>query len=205
MTPHTPTRRIRGAIERPSTSHSPAGQRGVALAITLVLLLLATLIGLAGIRNTSLQERMSANMYDRSLAFQRAEAGLRAAEAAITSNSKIADLGGQDCSPEAAVLCATVPATAFSSTNANWISVNSAYDVNDQRTPSVPQYHIQFMGTGSAEGNLGVEDNADFGNYGNAYGSNDVGYYRITARSSNPQETGDQSIVVLQSTAKRAY
>lgn len=55
-------------------------QRGVALVIALVLLLIVTVIGLAGMQGTNLQERMSANMYDRSLAFQRAEAGLRAAE-----------------------------------------------------------------------------------------------------------------------------
>ena len=69
-------------------------ERGVALVVALVLMVVATLIGLAGIRGTSLQERMSANLYDRSLAFQRAEAALRDAERAITANWRIADLGG---------------------------------------------------------------------------------------------------------------
>ena len=180
-------------------------QQGVALVVALILLVVGTLIGLAGIRNTNLQERMSANMYDRSLAFQRAEAALRAAESAITANWKISDLKGVDCSPATAQLCSVVPANAFTSSNTDWVAVTQAYDVNSKLTPGVPQYHIQFMGTGSSESDLDLEANADYGTYGNPYPPDDVAYYRITARSSNPQTAGDQSIVVLQSTIKRAY
>ena len=64
-------------------------QRGVALVVSLILLLVATIVGLAASRGTLLQERMSANSYDRSLAFQRAESALRAAEVAITTNWQI--------------------------------------------------------------------------------------------------------------------
>jgi type IV pilus assembly protein PilX len=183
----------------------PRAQRGVALIVALVLLVVATLIGLAGVRTTNLQERMTANMYDRSLAFQRAEAALRAAEGAITANWKIADLGGLDCSPASATLCYIVPASAFTNANTNWVNVGTEFDVNDALTQGVPQYHIQFVGTGSSESNLGLEANADYNNYGNAYPPDDVAYYRVTARSSNPQDVGDQAIVVLQTTVKRAY
>ena len=69
-------------------------QRGVALVVAMILLVIATLIGLAASRGTLLQERMSSNAYDRSLAFQRSEAALRAAEVAITAEGDIADLGG---------------------------------------------------------------------------------------------------------------
>lgn len=183
-------------------------QRGVALIVALILLLVATLIGLAGMRGTNLQERMSANMYDRSLAFQRAEAALRGAEVAITASWKITDLGGVDCSPESTTLCDNVPATTFTASDDNWIAVDGYHDVNDGLTPGTPQYHIQFMGTGSSESDLGVEANADYGNYGNPYPPDDVAYYRVTARSSNPADAeggGDRSIVVLQTTVKRAY
>lgn len=182
-------------------------QRGVALIVALVLLVVATLIGLAGMRNTTLQERMSANMYDRSLAFQRAEAALRAAEAAITASGKIDVLNGVDCSPGVA-LCQIVPASAFANSNTNWVNVGeegSEYDINNSRTPGVPQYYIQFMGTGPAENNLDLAANADYGNYGNAYPPDEVAYYRVTARSSNPQVAGEQAIVVLQTTVKRAF
>jgi type IV pilus assembly protein PilX len=159
----------------------------------------ATLIGLVGIRGTSLQERMSANMYDRSLAFQRAESALRDAERAITENWRIADLHGQDCSATVRPLCKAVPED-----NAVWTSVGGTYNVNNDKTPGTPQYFIQFMGTGNAQNTLGLDANADYGNYGNSYPPDNVAYYRVTARSSAPNDAGDRSIVVLQSTVKRA-
>lgn len=174
-------------------------EQGVALVVALILLVVATLIGLAGIRGTSLQERMSANMYDRSLAFQRAEAALRDAERAITASWHIADLNGQDCSATSGTLCTSVPAA-----NAVWTSVGGTYNVNNDKTPGTPQYFIQFMGTGNAQNNLGLDANADYGNYGNSYPPDNVAYYRVTARSSAPADAGDRSIVVLQSTVKRA-
>jgi type IV pilus assembly protein PilX len=189
--------------QRTRCASAPA-QRGVALVVALVLLVVALLLGLAGIRGTLLQERMSSNMYDRSLAFQRAESALRAAEAAITDNSNIEDLEGADCSPEIA-LCESVPDTAFTQDDASWVNVSETYDVNDEKAPDEPQYTVQFMGTGSSEDNLGLNQNADYNNYGNSYPPDNVAYYRVTARSSNPETVGDRSIVVLQTTVKRPY
>lgn len=64
----------------------PAGQRGVALAVVLILLLVMTLLGLAAMRGTLMEERMSGNLTDRSLAFQAAEAALREGEAIAAGN-----------------------------------------------------------------------------------------------------------------------
>ncbi len=61
-------------------------QRGATLVVVLVLLLLMTLLGLASLRSTVLEERMTSNLLDRSLGFQVAEAGLREAEAALSLN-----------------------------------------------------------------------------------------------------------------------
>lgn len=189
----------------PSMPHrSPRGaHRGVALIVALVLLLVVTVIGLASMRGTNLQERMSANMYDRSLAFQRTEAALRDAEAAITANWQIAALGGEDCS--GAVECTNAGATAFEPGGANWTDIDADRVVNELRMPGTPQYHIQFMGSGNSPDTLGLDDNADFGNYGNTYPPANVAYYRITARSSDPQDSEERAIVVLQSTVKRAF
>ena len=63
------------------TPRSPRQERGMALLIVLVLLLLMTLLGLASLRGTVMEERMTASLYDRSLAFQSAEAALREGEA----------------------------------------------------------------------------------------------------------------------------
>lgn len=182
-------------------------QRGVALAVALILMVIATLIGLAAGRGAVLQERMSANAYDRSLAFQRSEAALRAAEVAITANWQILTLGGVDCSPTSGALCPVVPATAFTGTNANWRDVGAVFDVNAARTPGVPQYTVQFMGTGSAINSMGTAENADASNYGSGSAPDNVAYYRVTARSSDASAAvlGERSIVVLQATIKRPY
>lgn len=65
--------------------HRASRQRGVALVVVLILLLVMTLLGLASMRGTLLEERMSGNMFDRGLAFQAAEAALREAEVLIVS------------------------------------------------------------------------------------------------------------------------
>ena len=56
-------------------------QRGATLVVVLILLLVMTLLALASLRGTLLEERMGANQFDRSLSFQAAEAALRAGEA----------------------------------------------------------------------------------------------------------------------------
>jgi type IV pilus assembly protein PilX len=188
------------AFRRGGTRHG--AQRGVALVVALILLVVATLIGLAASRGTALQERMSSNTFDRSLAFQRSEAALRAAEAAITSEWRIATLGGVDCS---AAACVSVPTTAFTGTNANWRNVTSTYDVNDSTTPGSPQYYIAFVGTGRAQNSFGTSDNADTIQYGNANAPDNVAYYRVTARSSDPADLAGRAIVVLQTTVRRPY
>lgn len=60
--------------------HVSIRQRGSALLVSLVFLLLLTMIGISSIQDSTLQERMAGNNRDQGVAFQAAEAGLRAAE-----------------------------------------------------------------------------------------------------------------------------
>ncbi len=55
-------------------------QGGMVLATGLIFLLLMTMIGVASIQTTSLDERMAGNLRDRNLAFQSAESALRDGE-----------------------------------------------------------------------------------------------------------------------------
>ena len=55
-------------------------QRGAVLIVALIMLLLLTIIGMSSMRGTSLQENMAGNLRESNLAFQAAEAGLRAGE-----------------------------------------------------------------------------------------------------------------------------
>jgi len=57
-----------------------ARERGAAMVIALVMLLVLTLLATASARMTLMEERMTGNTQDRNIAFQAAEAGLRAGE-----------------------------------------------------------------------------------------------------------------------------
>lgn len=79
------------------THLGPYRQRGISLIVILMLLLVMTLIGLAVLRTTLLQERMSANLRDRSLSFQTAEAALRDAEEFINTENAKGNVVGFNC------------------------------------------------------------------------------------------------------------
>ena len=64
---------------------SSAKQRGTALIVAMVMLLVLTLLGVTAIRNTTLQERMAGNLRDSNLAFQAAERALRDGEKFLRS------------------------------------------------------------------------------------------------------------------------
>jgi type IV pilus assembly protein PilX len=66
--------------------HSPGRrQDGVVLVVSLLMLLVLTLIGLAATRSTALEERMTANQADTEVAFQAAEAALRDGEGQLSA------------------------------------------------------------------------------------------------------------------------
>ena len=176
---------------------SRRNQRGVALIVSLILLVVVTLLGLAGMQNTSLQERMSGNMYDRSVAMQSAEAALRAAEAAISANPNI----GVDCT---ANLCDVIPANTFNGTDGTWTNVAAPFLVNAAVAGgATPQYHIQFVAQGNQEDPLGQSQSANSAQYGGSGAGIPVNFYRITVRSAVPTANGTRAFVVLQSTVYR--
>ncbi|KAB7623153.1 PilX N-terminal domain-containing pilus assembly protein [Alkalilimnicola sp. S0819] len=71
-------------MTRKPTHQSRHAQRGAALAISLILLLVMTLLGVSAMRGTTLEEKMAGNTRNRSIAFQAAEAALREAETTLT-------------------------------------------------------------------------------------------------------------------------
>jgi type IV pilus assembly protein PilX len=118
-------------------------QQGVALVVALLLLIVITLVGLAAVRGTIMQQKMSSNLFDRQLAFQSAEAALRAGAALIASNpgdiARNCQAGG--------VVCQGNP---FNDSSTKIISVASGtsagqFEIADQAF-SQPQYVIENMG-----------------------------------------------------------
>ncbi len=60
-------------------------QSGIALIISFIILLLLTIIGVSGMKVTGLEEKMAGNDRDQNVAFQSAEAALRAGEARVNA------------------------------------------------------------------------------------------------------------------------
>jgi len=170
-------------------------QSGVALIVALILLTVIILIGLAAIRGTTVQQKMTANFYDREIAFQNAEAALHAGAAALSSNPASiinCSAGGNTCKADpfdgtpTAGSIQTVP----TGTGSGEFSV-SANSVGH------PQYVIENMGT-YAGTSTGYGQTANASQYGAQGTSTTSIYYRITARSADPATAGDRAIVTLQ-------
>lgn len=179
-----------------------ARQRGAALAVIMIMLLVLMLLGLAILRSTMLEERMSANMLDRGLAFESAERALREAEAAVDAAVKGGTLIGADCS-KPNTLCPPVRADTYTGTSACsgetaacWTSAKSG----DDRIPVAgrPQYYVEFMGRRTTADDLGIGGGNPY-EPGSAPNTN-AAYYRVTARSHDPSQARDRAVVVLQTT-----
>jgi Tfp pilus assembly protein PilX len=78
-------------------------QAGMALIASLILLLSLTLLALAAMQNTSLEERMAGNLRAEGIAFQAAEAALRSGEAWLDRQAALpaaVDTGTGDAVPD---------------------------------------------------------------------------------------------------------
>jgi type IV pilus assembly protein PilX len=69
-----------------SPGHSSRHERGTALIMALVFLILLTIIGLASMSVVTLEEKMAGNLKESNLAFQAAESALRDGEADVFAN-----------------------------------------------------------------------------------------------------------------------
>jgi type IV pilus assembly protein PilX len=178
--------------------HQRSRQRGVALAVALILLVVITLVGLAAVSGTLVQQKMSANFYDREMAFQETEAAMREAALAIQANP--APSGYFDCSAAGGKVCQSNPFTDTNVPSSKIITVSSSTQFNaGGMVASQPQYVIQYMGNfkvptpnvkliGCVGGYNGCQQQAQTADF-----------YRITARSGDPTAINGRAYVILQS------
>jgi type IV pilus assembly protein PilX len=156
-------------------------QQGVALVVALILLVIMTLLGLGAMRTSTLEEKMAANTFDRSLSFQSTEAALRDAEAIIGA-APPTPAPGSGC---VAGICETPTPTATprwqSSTFTGW---QTATAVVSGSITITPQYFIEYLG------------NTFPCRPGDPSTSFDCKRYRVTARSN---AGSDRASVMLQS------
>ncbi len=170
----------------------PLRQQGVSLVVVLILLLIMTLLGLAVLRSTVLEERMSANLVDRNLSFQAAEAALREGEALAASRTNAehaaiaAAAAGGACSNG---VCPRPDATAVERWKASGFGGWRAATTSVGSIASAPQFFIEYMGTSETW----LECNLD-----PRYTGSDIclrPVYRVTARS----EAAGRASVIVQS------
>lgn len=176
--------------------YSSRKQRGVVLIVALIFLVVMTMLILASVRGTVMQERMASNLYDRSLAFQAAEAALREGERFVLETSPKPTAIGCDSNGNCSEPDPDEPPAW--QVEDNWETAHSVEDAHDHvieigDLPVAPQFLVELLADDMPEVNLcattAIDPDAP------CYGGPEGLRYRITARSG---EAG-RAVVILQS------
>ena len=164
-------------------NHYPQ-QHGFALFACLIILLVLTVLGSAGVQGSLMQERMSGHIRDKDLAFQAAEAALREGEEFL-SQATLPAFDGTDGLYQ--------PAASGSAPRwetVDWSADARAYGGSLPGLIETPRYIIEELPATLAESGSIAADEP----------SVDTGMYRITARSVGGSGNTE---VILQSTFRR--
>lgn len=158
-------------------------EQGAALIIGLVVLVLLTLVGVTGMRATTLEERMAGNELDRNNAFQAAEASLRGAEDFLL-NDVLPQFNGDGGYHQPADPAGAPVWNRVAWTNADSVPYDGA--IGD----ATARYVVEEVGVSDDVGFSLATDTA----------VEQVTFYRVTARGVGASGT---SLVLLQTVYKR--
>ncbi|GAB6067343.1 pilus assembly protein [Methylothermus subterraneus] len=154
-------------------------QIGAALIVSLVMLLVMTILGVAAVQSVILEERMAGNYFDRNVAFQAAEAALRQAEAVIAANAAPFDPFDQ---------------TAFNGSNGLYNTLSgSPIDIGSTASTAVPGTSLPEVANQPVYIIELIQKSCN--------GSGDNALFRITARAWGRDAN---TVVTLQSLFRRA-
>ncbi|MCL5043567.1 MAG: PilX N-terminal domain-containing pilus assembly protein [Gammaproteobacteria bacterium] len=119
-------------------------QRGAALAVSLIFLLLMTLAAVTAVQGSASQERMAANIQFKNDSFQAAEAGLRQAEADLLDNLAhfAVPCSGAGCNVEQSIF----DLSSHSRPSADWVKISPSVHTNDMTV----WYRVINLGQASA-------------------------------------------------------
>lgn len=134
-------------LQRPLTM-APRRQSGISLVIVMVLLIATSILGIAVLRSSAMQERMSANLRDRSLAFQAAEAALRYAQGRLAAGTWDITLPtSATCTSDS--ICPTGTGTGGANPAIVWRVVPTAdFNFTAAGLGAAPEYWIEYLGQG---------------------------------------------------------
>lgn len=176
--------------------NNPKQQTGTVLAVSLVILMVLTIIGVSGLSTSSLQEKISGNFRDREVAFQAAEAALAYAE--WYANNNINDVNGVFVNSGGFYAQGSGPTHNTALTGTWWDTPDTTCkEVPDEVKPDNVPTHACF--TMEYRGEFGEEGKKDpkLGGYGQKKTTKQkVKSFRITVRATG---MSDNTWVVLQS------
>lgn len=139
------------ALYRRSSAGFAKPQSGVSLVVVMVLLIAISILGIAVLRSSAMQERMSANMRDRSVTFEATESALRFVQANVLGNPP--PTGTWDSWIPTGATCTNGTAICPGGTQPadnQWAQLpNTAYDTA-VLPGGAPEYWIEFLGRGPA-------------------------------------------------------
>ena len=175
-------------------------QQGAVLIVGMLMLIVMTLIGLTGMRMTTFEERMAGNVKDKHMAFEAAEAALRAGENFIEDTvitTGTFDAVGTDglYNDDLEEIWDLVDWKGTDAGNNNEVLVYSTFYKTsnpDIEVATLPKYVIQHYGT-----NVEAVDNLNLDNYGGGTGAGQTEMFRVTARGTGGS---DNTVVILQTT-----
>ncbi len=148
-------------------------QDGWVLVIGLVVLVMLTIIAMALMRTTLLEEKMAGAMRESNLSFQAAESALRAAETYIEEEDEDTFKCTADCADGIYAESAPEPAPFDTETWANSLKYDDCLASVESQ---LPRYIIQKVSEIGGEGSLNI------GGYGETDLTQTSVVYRITAR-----------------------
>lgn len=120
-------------------------QAGITLVISLILLLVMTILGVAAIRIVNTEERMAANTYDRSLAFQAAESTLKSVEDLIEIQ-KPQPTSGCALVNNLMSCAAPLPSSTPRWSDTSFTSWQDATTVGAGSLAITPKYFVEYLG-----------------------------------------------------------
>lgn len=175
-------------------SSPPRRQQGVVLIVSLVLLLVLTVLGIAAIQSTSLEERMAGNQRAHQLAFEAAEAALRQGEQALNGLASLPPFDGSVLGyyPNSTDASGNPLTAGADWQNWNWtksIAYTGALGIGGN-TGATASYYIEVYKYAPGAGQS-LDASAPVAGQQ---------LYAITARGVSPD---GKSVVILQSTYKR--
>ncbi len=176
-------------------------QKGAALAVSLIMLLVLTMVGVIGMQTTTMEEKMSGNGRDYNLAFQSAEIGLRAAETYLEGLITTTDFDSGTTNDGLISETETDPDYFSSDT---WYSTNGS-TVGSVQPPYLvsslygaqPRYIVKYV----AENNPDSNARLNVGGYGEKLAGAQVTVFRVTARGTGG--TNDSQVLLQSHYGKR--